>query len=577
MESFYGGRPGNSFILAATFQTVAQMVSAFRDGPSYEDVKFDEYVMIDGENSDKGKLYRRGYDYTNNETGGAIYIGNITGPQGIPANIKMVDWNDQTGQYTIGQLSLSNGGLVEADNDHTTIKYKYLNVNNNTHDTNLALQIPYPKFKAQVSQEISTVPNITIAPITGKPFQYTATFTFPNLKGDSVTNIFVTTLNNLDNNIEVINLPENFPDNEPFLCCIIEKNGSGDLEYHYITKYSIIESMSVNSSGHLVYALPGGGTVESTNSVVPIINGFNLSADGRLTINYQNATDIQTQSVTPEQYLRWITGLKIENNQLKVVWNNEIDNTQQQSTVTLPNNDESLITDIICPENGSVLYKRYLGIVNETPSENEIGFGKEYYQENNKLYKRVYDFRDMLEQLKSYMENMYGNFYLPGDSIVSPLDCSNPQFYIYGNDPTGGTQTGQFTLRMEGQVKADRLLSQSVRSAQYSSSTSPVPFDSLKLYKKNGDLISPSGNLAFLNLPIHWENGEHSNAVVGGSFSFTVRRGRLYFVREFQLAADYTATGESVTVRNQVWTLFKSNYDMTKSYFILRGSAIKLS
>ena len=574
MESFYGGRPGNSFILAATFQTVAQMVSAFQGGPSYEDVKFDEYVMIDGENSDKGKLYRRGYDYTNNETGGAIYIGNITGPQGIPANIKMVDWNDQTGQYTIGQLSLSNGGLVEADNDHTTIKYKYLNVNNNTHDTNLALQIPYPTFTAAVSQEISPVPNITIAPITGKPFQYTATFTFPNLKGDSVTNIFVTTLNNLDNNIEVINLPENFPDNEPFLCCIIEKNGSGDLEYHYITKYSIIESMSVNSSGHLVYALPGGGTVESTNSVVPIINGFNLSADGRLTINYQNATDIQTQSVTPEQYLRWITGLKIENNQLKVVWNNEIDNTQQQSTVTLPNNDESLITDIICPENGSVLYKRYLGIVNETPSENEIGFGKEYYQENNKLYKRVYDFRDMLEQLKSYMENTSGNFYLPGDSIVSPLYCLSPQFYIYGNN----SQTGQFTLRMEGQVKADRLLSKSVRSAQYSFPTSPVSLASFQLYDKDGYLIDTTGNLAFLKLPINFETGGHNAAIEeGGSFSFSVRKGRLYFAREFKLAANYTAPGESVTVRSQVWTLFKSNYDSEKSFFVISGSAIKLS
>jgi len=74
--SFYGGRQGASFILRKSFSSVIEMVNAFRQGESYEDVAFDEYVIIstnDLGNEDNGKIYRRGYDYTN-DMGGAEYL-----------------------------------------------------------------------------------------------------------------------------------------------------------------------------------------------------------------------------------------------------------------------------------------------------------------------------------------------------------------------------------------------------------------------------------------------------------------------------------------------------------------------
>lgn len=88
MYSFYGGRPGSAFVIARTFPNVQAMVSSFSQGANYSDVHYDEYVLIntqDRNDEDNGKIYRRGYNLTN-QLGGAEYIGRISGPSG-PAPI----------------------------------------------------------------------------------------------------------------------------------------------------------------------------------------------------------------------------------------------------------------------------------------------------------------------------------------------------------------------------------------------------------------------------------------------------------------------------------------------------------
>jgi hypothetical protein len=35
MESFYGGRPGSSFIIVKTFETIEEMTQAFQGGTGY--------------------------------------------------------------------------------------------------------------------------------------------------------------------------------------------------------------------------------------------------------------------------------------------------------------------------------------------------------------------------------------------------------------------------------------------------------------------------------------------------------------------------------------------------------------
>jgi len=89
MYSFYGGRPGAAFVIVKTFPSIADMIAAFQQGSNYIDVHYDEYVLIntqDRNDKDNGKLYRRGYDFSNT-MGGAEYIGRIVGPAGPAPNL----------------------------------------------------------------------------------------------------------------------------------------------------------------------------------------------------------------------------------------------------------------------------------------------------------------------------------------------------------------------------------------------------------------------------------------------------------------------------------------------------------
>ena len=69
--SFYGGREGRSFVIVKEFKTIAEMVEKFRQGPSYKEVNFDEYVLINTEhknNPENGRIFRRGYDFSSGRT-----------------------------------------------------------------------------------------------------------------------------------------------------------------------------------------------------------------------------------------------------------------------------------------------------------------------------------------------------------------------------------------------------------------------------------------------------------------------------------------------------------------------------
>ena len=107
MNSFYGGKQGNSFIIAKSYTSIAEMVESFGKNKSDCPVNFDEYVLINTinkNNPENGQIFRRGYDYNddkrtitsfhptkNNDNpyetkqiaaNGAVYIGTIVGPAG---------------------------------------------------------------------------------------------------------------------------------------------------------------------------------------------------------------------------------------------------------------------------------------------------------------------------------------------------------------------------------------------------------------------------------------------------------------------------------------------------------------
>lgn len=80
-DSFYAGQAGLSFVLKGYFESIDDMVAAFKRGDSYKEVWYHEFCLVSTKNlndKDNGKLYQRGLDYTN-EMGGAVYKGQIVG------------------------------------------------------------------------------------------------------------------------------------------------------------------------------------------------------------------------------------------------------------------------------------------------------------------------------------------------------------------------------------------------------------------------------------------------------------------------------------------------------------------
>lgn len=125
-NSFYGGRRGASFVIVQKYSSIAEMVSCFQQGGDYLVANYDEYVLIDTVNKndkDNGKVYRRGYDYTN-ELGGAIYIGQIVGPAGMAPHVEM---------KTIAEVEelVDQDGLVdEEENEYRRTSGSYAPIEN---------------------------------------------------------------------------------------------------------------------------------------------------------------------------------------------------------------------------------------------------------------------------------------------------------------------------------------------------------------------------------------------------------------------------------------------------------------
>ena len=153
MSSFYGGKQGRTYHIVQRYDSVAQMVEAFSGGGAYTDANYGQYVIIDtimnlNRKSDleNGLLYRRGFDYNDsasnhpkpnqqdyldvnnnlkkdewqaawaawvrNPGAGAIYVGQIVGPQGDSPELVPVQWDeikDTAGVKTVIPVSNTKG------------------------------------------------------------------------------------------------------------------------------------------------------------------------------------------------------------------------------------------------------------------------------------------------------------------------------------------------------------------------------------------------------------------------------------------------------------------------------------
>lgn len=96
MESFYGGHPGQSMVLKATFKSEQEMADAFAQGRNYTDVWYGEYCIISTPNIndvENGRVFRRGLD-TTARWGGAEYIGQFVGPSSGTPFFNITSWDN---------------------------------------------------------------------------------------------------------------------------------------------------------------------------------------------------------------------------------------------------------------------------------------------------------------------------------------------------------------------------------------------------------------------------------------------------------------------------------------------------
>lgn len=202
MSSFYGGKQGRSYRIVEHYDSVQDMVAKFREGNNYTDVGYGEYVIIDtiiNRNSksdpENGLLYRRGNNFSqpykesgpnevhtaelayknaintdNEETarknfinvcksyfeapgGGAVYVGQIVGPQGDSPAVKVMSWSDfiesDADKKHTGIMDRVPGYNPETDEYHDDIDYGFYTVKDaagNVIGADIAFNFPYTTF-----------------------------------------------------------------------------------------------------------------------------------------------------------------------------------------------------------------------------------------------------------------------------------------------------------------------------------------------------------------------------------------------------------------------------------------------
>lgn len=205
MNSFYGGKQGRTYNIVQRYDSVDQMVDYFHNGGAYIDANYGQYVIIDTilnrhskSDPENGLLYRRGFDYNEEKAtkpditdekyydsdnifleddwyqdwynyvhkpgGGAIYVGQIVGPQGETPEITPRQWEaikDQAGIKKIIPVSntLGNDDTLITDSQGNTgwngdmIKTASLTVRDeygNVTGAEIAFDIPTAVLEAKV-------------------------------------------------------------------------------------------------------------------------------------------------------------------------------------------------------------------------------------------------------------------------------------------------------------------------------------------------------------------------------------------------------------------------------------------
>lgn len=420
MESFYGGRPGASFVIVKSFPTSDTMIEEFKKGPLYNEVYFDEYVIIENPNqpdySQNGNIYRRGYDFNNEDTGGAEYIGSIRGPAGPVAELQMYSFeaiNSSNNNYQIYSsddndmsekaFKLVPGKDGDTFNDNIAWRYYYYtdtNNNNNKRKIRLGFKIPYPVFNFSI-QSVDADEPLSINKIemnNPHPFYHQYKINMPKMtKGDSITKISVLQvqqINGIANNadIDYSNYSTDIDtQNSKKLADVTNEtiilvydltqydkaNNVSNVRRYYLSDFQFIKTINMTEYGYLEFLMPDGTTTRSSISILPSLETIDLNEYGEISTIWKNINGDKTQTVKTNQELQWIHDVEYtDNGNLNIIWNTQKKddngaiiydtegNPVRNSKILTLKNNQHLITDLMINNQGW-LCQTYMGINSE--------------------------------------------------------------------------------------------------------------------------------------------------------------------------------------------------------------------
>ena len=360
MYSFYGGRPGNSFVIVTTYKSVDDMVDKFKQGPAYTAVHYDEHVMINTANKndeENGRLYRRGYDFTN-EMGGAEYIGTIVGPSGpapilVSANVSEIEQMEipeceEVRRDTVS-LSIDNDGLVpgkyvdssELPQYNDEIKWAYCSIRDASGEDCTAyvgFTIPYTVIdftSTSVNPYINSEDLIARVDDGKHPFYEKWNINVPKgIKGDTIKNLRVITMTNNTSIEEYPGKDDDIKEERKILAYTFydyNSNEDGNPKTYYFGDYNMIKNVYVEESdGTLVIEYTHDDPTR-INRALKTIESVSLDEKtGKFKVTYNQPVNSDGTNYS-EFSLRWVKDI-------------DIDSTNGNITFYYPN-DESEVID----------------------------------------------------------------------------------------------------------------------------------------------------------------------------------------------------------------------------------------
>lgn len=353
MYSFYGGKQGAPFVIVKSFSSIEEMIKAFKQGYNYTEVGFDEYVLINTEDKnspDNGALYRRGYNFSDLDTGGAVYVGTIVGPEGSPTmlaldlyknvnemiNTQIAEGNTSIftqGSFNLGEID-DEGNFIPGDlipgmtidengekNITDEILWASCCIRNHQDDdvnTVLGFKIPYTVFdfnieieedstKTAVAEKIEDIDETT-GEIKIHPFYEQWKLKLPRgFRGGSVSNLRVITANDTviyeDKNAQKEDIKYNrkiwvYDITTQIVTKDESENKifSNEIKTYYAGPCKDIESMTLLKNG-IIQTENAYKEIKEINAKNPIkfIDNINIDADSKLlTIEYNTKNDSVT-------------------------------------------------------------------------------------------------------------------------------------------------------------------------------------------------------------------------------------------------------------------------------------------